>query len=240
MGVLLVVVMANLYRTKQFPERKGKKADTPVNTGVSDDLTGHNSYSVRLDKRPKPRLKYMIANEIRALLAACFKSPRDYAIFRLGYHHGLRVSEIGMLEMTDWMPAARMENDRLMIHRLKNSISGETRIVPAAAEALRRWIKKRGTAPGPIFPSRKDKPISRKRIHELVQFYGKKAGIPEDKRHFHALRHTCATSLLSEHELDIAHVKDHLGHKNIQNTMIYAQLTAAASDARFNKIRSWR
>jgi len=239
-GVLLVGIMAHSYRPQQFPERRGTKAKTPVNTGVSDDLTAHNSYCERWADHPKPRLKYMIANEIRALLAAAFKSPRDYAIFRLGYHHGLRASEIGLLEMTDWMPAARMENDRLMIHRLKNSISGETRIVPAAAEALRRWIKKRGTAPGPIFPSRKDKPISRRRLDELAKFYGKKAGIPEDKRHFHALRHTCATSLLSEHELDIAHVKDHLGHKNIQNTMIYAQLTAAASDARFNKIRSWR
>lgn len=232
--------MATTYQTKQFPTRKGKPAENPINMGVVDGPTGHNSYSDRLDKRPKPRLKYMIANEIRALLAATFKCPRDYAIFRIGYHHGLRASEIGMLEMTDWMPASRMENDRLSIHRLKNSISGETRLVPAAAEALRRWIKKRGTAPGPIFLSRKDKAISRQRLHELVQFYGKKAGIPEDKRHFHALRHTCATSLLSEHELDIAHVKDHLGHKNIQNTMIYAQLTAAASDARFNKIRSWR
>jgi integrase/recombinase XerD len=127
-----------------------------------------------------------------------------------------------------------------MIHRLKKSISAETRIVPAAAEALRRWVKKRGSQPGPIFPSRNDKPISRQRLDELVKMYGKKAGIPEDKRHFHSLRHTCATSLLSEHNLDVAHVKDHLGHKNIQNTMIYAQLTAAASDARFNKLRTWR
>jgi integrase len=182
----------------------------------------------------------MIANEIRALLAACHQSTRDYAIFRVAYHHGLRASEVGMLSMSDWFPDARMENDRLMIHRLKKSISAETRIVPAAAEALRRWVKKRGSQPGPIFPSRNDKPISRQRLDELVKMYGKKAGIPEDKRHFHSLRHTCATSLLSEHNLDVAHVKDHLGHKNIQNTMIYAQLTAAASDARFNKLRTWR
>src|SRR6187455_2884494 len=179
--------MAIPDQTQQFATRKSKQAKTSINTGAPDDRTGQNNYSVRSNKRPKPRLKYMIANEIRAVLAATFKNPRDYAIFRVGYHHGLRASEIGMLEMSDWMPASRMENDRLSIHRLKNSISGETRIVPAAAEALRRWIKKRGTAPGPIFPSRKDKPISRKRIHELVQFYGKKAGIPEDKRHFHAL-----------------------------------------------------
>ena len=182
----------------------------------------------------------MIANEIRALLAACYRSPRDYAIFRIGYHHGLRASEIGMLEMSDWSPGARMENDRLSVHRLKNGISAESRMVPAAAEALRRWVKKRGSAPGPIFLSRNNKPISRQRLDYLARFYGAKAGIPEDKRHFHALRHTCATSLLSEMELDIVQVQSHLGHKNIQNTMIYAQLTEAAGDKRFDKLRKWR
>lgn len=232
--------MGNSYRTKQFVTPNPKVADTPIKAGVSECRTGHNSYYVRFERHRKPRLKYMIANEIRALLAATFKCPRDHAIFRIAYHHGLRASEIGMLEMVDWSPGARMENDRLMLHRLKHSISGETRLVPAAAEALRRWIKKRGSQPGPIFLSRKNKPISRQRLDELIKIYGKRAGIPEDKRHFHSLRHTCATTLLSEHNLDIAHVQDHLGHKNIQNTMIYAQITAAASDARFNKLRTWR
>lgn len=182
----------------------------------------------------------MIANEIRALLAACFKSPRDYAIFRIGYHHGLRASEIGMLEMSDWAPGARMEYDRLSVHRLKNGVSAETRMVPAAAEALRRYVKHRGSAPGPIFLSRNNKPISRQRLDALAKLYGAKAGIPVDKRHFHSLRHTCATSMLSEMEIDIVNVKSHLGHKNIQNTMIYAQLTDAAGDKRFDKLRKWR
>ena len=71
--------------------------------------------------------------------------------------------------MTDWMPASRMENDRLSIHRLKHSISAETRLVPAAAEALRRWIKKRGSQPGPIFLSRENKAISRRPSRRVGQ-----------------------------------------------------------------------
>jgi len=217
-----------------------KKIETPIKPHASEGRTKHNIYNVSLGHTPKPRLKYMHSNEIRAVLAATSKNPRDHAIFRLAYHHGLRVSEIGIVDMTDYFPAARMEHDRLMIHRLKGSISAETRLVPAAAEAIRRYLRKRGSAPGPMFLSRNNKGISRIRLHNLMKFYGKKAGIPEDKRHFHSLRHTCATSLLSEHHFDVGHVKDHLGHKSIQNTMIYAQLTAAASDERFDKLRTWR
>jgi len=133
-----------------------------------------------------------------------------------------------------------MEHDRMMIRRLKGSVSAEVRIIPAAAEAIRRWVKKRGSQPGPMFPSQRRKGISRQRLDELTKLYGQRAGIPEEKRHFHSLRHSCGTSLLSEQHLDVAQVQNHLGHKSIQNTMIYAQITEAASDARFNKLRAWR
>lgn len=142
--------------------------------------------------------------------------------------------------MMDYHPGPRMENDRLTIHRVKGSVGGEVRILPAAAEAIRRWIKRRGSQPGPMFPSQRQTPISRQRLDELIKMYGRKAGIPEDKRHFHVLRHSCATSLLSEFHEDIAHVQNHLGHKNIQNTAIYAAITQMASDERFQRLRSWR
>ena len=48
------------------------------------------------------------------------KSSRDYAIFRLAYHHGLRASEVGMIQMTDYYPAPRMGSMiALMIQRLE-------------------------------------------------------------------------------------------------------------------------
>lgn len=231
--------MSGKDRSEQYATRAKPRKNTKKNGGSGHD-SGQNTYFDRSLAAPKPRLKYMIPDEIRALLAATAKSPRDYAIFRVGYHHGLRASEVGMIQMSDYHPAPRMEHDRLMIHRLKGSVSAEVRIIPAAAEAIRRWVRKRGSQPGPLFLSQRRRPISRQRLDELVKFYGKKAGIPEDKRHFHSLRHTCGTSLLSEQQLDVAQVQNHLGHKSIQSTMIYAQITEAASDARFDKLRTWR
>jgi integrase len=231
--------MAKKDRPKQYVGRRPAKK-MPNKTALSEADTAQNKYFERSLAPPKPRLKYMIPEEIRALLAATQKNHRDYAIFRLAYHHGLRASEIGMINMSDYHPAPRMEHDRLMIKRLKGSNSFDVRIVPAAAEAIRRWIRKRGSQPGAMFESQRRRPISRRRLDELIKMYGKRAGIAEDKRHFHSLRHTCATSLLSERELDIAQVQNHLGHKSIQSTMIYAQITEAASDQRYDKLRNWR
>ena len=40
------------------------------------------------------------------------------------------------------------------------------------------------------------------------------------KAHFHALKHTCGTPLLSEQHESIVDVQKHLGHADIRNTMI--------------------
>lgn len=59
--------------------------------------------------------------------------------------------------------------------------------------------------------------------------YGERAGLPKVKRHFHVLKHSIATHLLDA-GADIMFVKDWLGHKNIQNTLVYAQLTDGRRD----------
>lgn len=69
----------------------------------------------------------------------------------------------------------------------------------------------------------------------LMKRYGVLAKTPKGKRHFHCLKHSIATHLL-EATGDIMFVKDWLGHKNIQNTLVYAQLTNKARDAKVEKV----
>jgi integrase len=66
------------------------------------------------------------------------------------------------------------------------------------------------------------------------------AGIPKEKSHFHALKHTCGTLPLSEQHESIVDVQKHLGHADIRNTMIYAQLTDDANRERAERLRDWR
>ena len=201
--------------------------------------TAQNTHSGRLKRRKRTPPKYLIPGEKDALFRV-IDNPRDRAIFRLAFQHGLRVSEIGMLQMKDWRRGISLDMDRLFLHRLKGSIGGETIIVNAAATALRAWLRIRGTSPGPIFTSRNHRPISRRRLDELMKHYCKLAGIPDEKAHFHSLKHTCGTLLHSEQHESIVDVQKHLGHADIRNTMIYAQLTDEANQARAERLRDWR
>src|SRR4051812_636408 len=58
--------------------------------------------------------------------------------------------------------------------------------------ALRAWLKIHGSFPGPIFLSRQKRPIDRTTLHVLMKKYGAAAGILEELRHFHVLKHSCA------------------------------------------------
>jgi integrase len=167
------------------------------------------------------------------------RSERDKAIFRLLYHHGLRASEIGLLRMCDYRKGISAELDRLYIHRLKGSVSGETAMVPAASTALRAWLRKRGYKEGAIFVTRQKTAIGRVMIFRLMRKYCKLAGIPKEKAHPHTLKHTCCTHLVSYHGESILDVQRHVGHTNIKSTMVYAELSDEANEARARRLRDW-
>jgi len=190
-------------------------------------------------RRPRKLVSYLTVGEKDRLFAA-IHNIRDRAIFRVLYHHGLRASEIGMLNMSDFRQGSTLEMDRIYIHRLKGSVSGECAMIPAAAQAMRAWIRKRGYVDGPIFLSRNRCPISRERILQLMKQYCAAANIPEEKAHPHVLKHTCCTHLLSDQRESIADVQKHVGHAQIANTMIYAQLTGEANEARAKRLRGWK
>jgi type 1 fimbriae regulatory protein FimB len=219
----------------------GKKLQ---NSAVSD----HYSQKGRLAKNPNKKTKKRRARKLPPYMTipekdrffAVVKSPRDRAVFRLMYHHGLRVSEIGLLQMSDYRQGSTMDLDRIYIHRLKGSISGECAVVPAAAFAVRAWIRKRGYKPGTLFMSRLGSPLSRNWLFELMQGYCRQADIPPEKAHPHCFKHTCCTHLVSDQQESIMDVRNHVGHVNIRNTMIYAELMPEATEARAKRLRAWK
>jgi type 1 fimbriae regulatory protein FimB/type 1 fimbriae regulatory protein FimE len=175
-------------------------------------------------------IKFLTLDETRRLFDWII-DKRDKAIFLVAYRHGLRASEVGLLRASD----LDLKRFKIMLHRLKGSLSGEHPLQPDEARALKAWLKRRGTDSPILFPSRRGLPISRQMLDVLMKEYAELAMIPKEKRHFHVLKRSIATHLLDA-GADLRFLQDWLGHANIQNTVIYASLV---SHSREKKAREY-
>jgi type 1 fimbriae regulatory protein FimB len=181
-------------------------------------------------RRTEHTIHFLTQDELRSLFKV-IRSKRDHAIFLVAYRHGLRASEIGLLQKAD----VDMKQGRLSVHRLKGSLSAVYPMQPDVMKAVRSYLRTRDDESPYLFLSNRNVPISRYMLHHLMQTYGKAAGLPPEKWKFHCLKHSIATHLLDA-GADLAFVKDWLGHANIQNTTIYARLTTATLDAQARTI----
>jgi type 1 fimbriae regulatory protein FimB/type 1 fimbriae regulatory protein FimE len=174
-------------------------------------------------------IKFLTNDELKRLFSV-IKSKRDKAIFLIAYRHGLRASEVGLLQRThvDW------KQQRIMVERLKGSHPGQHPMQPDEVRILKSYLRSRADDFPALFISNRGTPISRKMLHVLMQDYAKAAGLPSDKQHFHVLKHSIATHLLDASD-DIRFVQDWLGHSNIQNTVIYAQLVSSSRETKARK-----
>lgn len=202
-------------------QNMGKKRTFPPRTA-------QNNHS----EQPKPRkprgtrsITYMTEEELERLFRV-IDDPRDAAIFRLMAGLGLRSCEPGRLQLADY----RERTNRLYVRRAKGSNDGEYALGRQAGAALRKWIRRRGTRPGPLFLSRNRRAISRRMLDVLIKRYCALAGIDRSKAHCHCLKHTAGT-LLAESGEDAIRIQDWLGHRNIQNTMKYLHLANRERDA---------
>ena len=175
-------------------------------------------------------IHFLTQDELRRLFKV-IRSKRDRAIFLVAYRHGLRASEVGLLQRADVDP----KQGRVSIHRLKGSLSAVYPMQPDVLKAIRSYLRTRADESPYLFISNRGVPISRYMLHHLMQTYGEVAGLPVEKRKFHCLKHSIATHLLDAGG-DLAFVKDWLGHANIQNTTIYARLTTATLDSTARKV----
>jgi integrase len=177
------------------------------------------------------KIKYLTPVQVQSLLTTVKKvgSARDYAIMMVSYYHGLRISEVGKLQISDYIE----ETDRIQIRRGKGGLSYTYLLHPECIAALKRWIIVRGKGTGPLFPSRRTRlgedglGVSKRQLHTLFKGYSIKARIPEEWQHFHVLRHSIAVHMVDK-MIPLIQIKDWLGHRSIQSTEVYAKVSDLA------------
>jgi integrase len=126
--------------------------------------------------------------------------------FLVCFNHGLRVSELVNLD------ASNIVDGHLVVQRLKRSRKTTQPLLPDEKDGLLALAQKSG----------KFFPMSRWTFDRRMKEYGAKAGIPEFKRHAHALKHSTGR-LAYLGGMGIPELQAYLGHKNGGNTMIYLQ-----------------
>ena len=153
-------------------------------------------------------------------------ATRNLAIFEIAIHAGLRASEIRLIRIGDYDP----QRQQIYCKRLKHSCSNTLRIIDDhVLQALDLWYKCRiqqSYDTDALFISNKGNPISRKQLDVLTKKYCRNTSIPADKHHFHVLKHTRAVQL-ADLGVNVQDIQWWLGHKKIENTLIYMQFTTA-------------
>src|SRR3972149_2865647 len=172
--------------------------------------------------------KYLSQEEVKKFLSQITDS-RDRALFGLIYHYGLRVTEATLLTIND----ANLQKHKIFVRRLKGGVSGEKPLWRHTAKLLRAYLRERipkGTA---LFTGREG-PIKKRRIEQLFQIYAKKANL-NNRYTVHSLRHSIAVHLLDAGQ-PLELVQDHLGHRYITNTQVYARISNPRRDAFFHEV----
>jgi len=165
--------------------------------------------------------KYLTQDELQRFFKV-ITSPRDRAVFALIYHYGLRVEEAASLTVED----LDLKNHRIRIRRLKNGIGGEKPLWRHTAKLVRTYLRVRRHVTPYLFTGRQGA-LQKRQRQSLFSTYARKAGLTTSN--IHTLRHSRAVHLI-EAGRGIEYVADHVGHRNIRNTRVYAQITNPLRD----------
>jgi type 1 fimbriae regulatory protein FimE len=134
------------------------------------------------------------------------------------YRHGLRVAEAVHLrwEMLDLKAAV------LHVQRVKHGVAAVHPLRGTELRALRQLQQTHGGM-AYLFVSERGGPLTPRAVHHIVAQAGIAAGLPFPI-HPHMLRHACGFYLANK-GVDTRALQQYLGHRNIQHTVRYSDLT---------------
>jgi type 1 fimbriae regulatory protein FimB len=185
--------------------------------------------SARPVRHSRDRMVFLTPEEtLNVLRAARARSVRDWTLILLAYRHGLRASEVCGLKLAD----IDLKSGFISVRRLKGSLQTTQPLYqhhgqPLLNEinALRAWLRCRPEDGSDFFfTSQKGGKLGREQFFRVFQKVAELAGLPKNKRHPHVLKHSLASHLVAGN-VNLALVRQALGHRSINSTMQYVGTT---------------
>jgi type 1 fimbriae regulatory protein FimB/type 1 fimbriae regulatory protein FimE len=174
--------------------------------------------------------EYLTEAEVEKLMGAAKgnrSGHRDATAILIAFRHGLRASELVDLRWDQ----IDFEGSRMHVRRLKKGTPAAHPLVGDEQRALRR-LQREAPQSDFVFVSERGAPFSVAGFAKMIERAGIEAGF-KFKAHPHMLRHACGYALANAGH-DTRALQAYLGHKNIQHTVRYTEL----SPARFKNF--WR
>ena len=183
-------------------------------------------------KVPPPRRKnselrsreHLTPDEVEHLIVAAKSvgrhKHRDATLILMAYRHGLRVSELVALrwDMVD------LKQGLLHVSRLKNGVTSTHPIRGPELRALRKLQRDYPATPY-LFVTERKGPLTTSAVRKIIARAGDRAGIGFSV-HPHMLRHSTGYKLANDGH-DTRAIQHYLGHRNIQHTVRYTELSAS-------------
>ena len=166
--------------------------------------------------------EYLTDDEVQALIDAAKTNRyghRDATIILVAYRHGFRAAELTDLRWDQ----IEFSTARLHVRRVKQGTPSTHPIMGDELRALRKLHRDQQPKSPFVFTSERDSPLSTAGFARMIQRAGIAAGL-DFKAHPHMLRHACGYALANKGH-DTRSLQAYLGHKNIQHTVRYTELS---------------
>jgi len=184
--------------------------------------TVNRTVAIRKPNRELRSREYLTPDEIDRLMKAARGNRyghRDATMILVAYRHGLRATEVCGLRWDQF----DLKRGTLHVNRIKNGLES---VHPLGGEELRALRKLQREQPENrfLFVSERGAPLTPDGFLKLVGRAGKAAKFAFGV-HPHMIRHACGYKLAND-GIDTRAIQLYMGHKNIQNTVGYTQLSA--------------
>ena len=184
--------------------------------------TVNRTVAIRKPNRELRSREYLTPDEIDRLMKAARGNRyghRDATMILVAYRHGLRATEVCGLRWDQF----DFKRGTLHVNRIKNGLES---VHPLGGEELRALRKLQREQPENrfLFVSERGAPLTPDGFLKLVGRAGKAAKFAFGV-HPHMIRHACGYKLAND-GIDTRAIQLYMGHKNIQNTVGYTQLSA--------------